>query len=115
MSVFTDVAQFMVACDQTVDHSNYDQCRLYIDLITEELKELQVAQEDTEALDAVCDLIWVLTGYAYSCGWDVSRAWDEVARSNMGKIMPDGKVHKRADGKVQKPQSWTPPDLAGCV
>lgn len=115
MSVFTDVEKFMRACDQITDRADSHQNSLYIDLIIEEFTELQLAQKDTEALDAVCDLIWVLIGYAYSCGWDISRAWDEVARSNMAKIMPDGKVHKRADGKVQKPQGWTPPDLAGCV
>ena len=115
MGAFDDVKKFMVACDQTVDHSNPDQRLLYIELITEELKELQEAQDDAAALDAVCDLIWVLTGYTYSCGWDIGRAWGEVARSNMDKIMPDGKVHKRADGKVQKPEGWRGPDLKDCV
>ena len=37
--------------------------------------------------------------------------WDEVARSNLQKIGPDGKVHKREDGKVMKPEGWTPPDI----
>lgn len=36
----------------------------------------------------------------------------EVHRSNMAKVWPDGKVHYRPDGKVAKPESWTPPDIA---
>jgi predicted HAD superfamily Cof-like phosphohydrolase len=45
-------------------------------------------------------------------GFDVQGAWDEVARSNLSKIDPvTGKVIKRNDGKVLKPEGWTPPDL----
>jgi len=35
-----------------------------------------------------------------------------VARSNLAKINPEtGKVIKRQDGKVLKPEGWTPPEL----
>ena len=45
-------------------------------------------------------------------GFDVDGAWAEVARSNLTKIDPvTGKVNKRKDGKVLKPEGWTPPDL----
>jgi predicted HAD superfamily Cof-like phosphohydrolase len=45
-------------------------------------------------------------------GYDVSGAWNEVARSNLAKIdTQTGKVKKREDGKVLKPEGWTPPDL----
>jgi predicted HAD superfamily Cof-like phosphohydrolase len=40
-------------------------------------------------------------------------AWNEVMRTNFAKIDPEtGKVRKREDGKVLKPEGWTPPDLA---
>jgi predicted HAD superfamily Cof-like phosphohydrolase len=45
-------------------------------------------------------------------GYDVDAAWAEVARSNLAKIDPaTGKVIKRPDGKVLKPEGWTPPAL----
>jgi predicted HAD superfamily Cof-like phosphohydrolase len=58
------------------------------------------------------DMIWVILGFCYMKGYDVSGAWNEVARSNLCKINPEtGKVNKRADGKVLKPEGWTPPQL----
>ena len=50
--------------------------------------------------------------YCYMKGYDVKGAWDEVTRSNHMKIDPEtGKVKKRSDGKVLKPDGWTPPNL----
>jgi predicted HAD superfamily Cof-like phosphohydrolase len=49
-------------------------------------------------------------------GFDVEGAWAEVARSNLAKIDPvTGKVNKRSDGKVLKPEGWTPPKLGDYV
>jgi predicted HAD superfamily Cof-like phosphohydrolase len=36
--------------------------------------------------------------------------WDEVARSNMSKLV-DGKLIKREDGKVLKPDTFVTPDI----
>ena len=45
-------------------------------------------------------------------GYDVKGAWDEVTRSNHMKIDTEtGRVKKRSDGKVLKPDGWTPPNL----
>ena len=38
-------------------------------------------------------------------------AFNEVHRSNMAKLV-DGKVIRREDGKVLKPEGWQPPQLA---
>ena len=38
-------------------------------------------------------------------------AVNEVHRSNMAKLV-DGKVLRREDGKVLKPEGWQPPQLA---
>jgi predicted HAD superfamily Cof-like phosphohydrolase len=46
-------------------------------------------------------------------GADAEGAWKEVLRTNLAKIDPaSGKVIKREDGKVLKPEGWTPPKLA---
>ena len=62
------------------------------------------------------DMVWVILGFCYMKGYDVQGAWNEVARSNLSKIDPvTGKVKKREDGKVLKPEGWTPPDLTPFV
>jgi predicted HAD superfamily Cof-like phosphohydrolase len=112
---FNQVEQFLVAFDQTVDKDNDAQRVLYAKLISEEFAEFLQAyfeKDNTEQLDAVCDLIWVLVGYAKSRGWDVEGAFDEVARSNMSKLHPDtGKPIKREDGKVLKGANYFRPEL----
>ena len=49
-------------------------------------------------------------------GFDVDGAWCEVAQSNLAKINKEtGKVIKREDGKVLKPEGWTEPNLGKYV
>jgi predicted HAD superfamily Cof-like phosphohydrolase len=115
MSIFTDQATFMEACDQTTGEFNESQYNLYYNLIKEEVQELTEAFEANdkiEVLDGLMDIIVVCSGMLHSGGFDAEGAWNEVIRSNMSKIDAEtGKVLKRADGKVQKPISWSPPDL----
>jgi len=113
--IFSDVSNFMQACGQSVIIANEPQANMYVTLITEELEELQLAKSEVAQLDAVCDLIWVLTGFALSKGWKLQDAWDEVTRSNMDKVGPDGKVVRRDDGKILKPEGWTGPQLESFV
>ena len=114
-NVFEDQTKFMVACDQTVDTYNSDQYKLYLKLIREEYNELMVAldQKDlVEQLDALEDLIVVIVGAMNSAGFNGEGAWNEVMRTNFAKIDPEtGKVRKREDGKVLKPEGWTAPVL----
>lgn len=105
-----DVKTFQVACDQ-LKQVEVD-APLYYKLILEEFNEFTDASIRIEELDACMDLIWVILGYCHARGYDVDGAWKEVARSNMSKIDPvTGKVLKRADGKILKPQTFSPPDL----
>jgi predicted HAD superfamily Cof-like phosphohydrolase len=111
-----DVVKFIEACDQ---EKNLVNSNLYANLITEEYKEFVEAfnnVDEVESLDACMDMIWVILGFCYMKGYDVNGAWKEVARSNLAKINPEtGKVIKRADGKVMKPEGWTPPNLTPFV
>lgn len=112
---FRDQEKFMRACDQTVDNYNVEQFNLYVKLIEEEWKELRVAIDNVdkvEALDALIDILVVTIGALHSMGADAEGAWKEVMRTNFAKIDKDtGKVRKREDGKVLKPVGWTPPEL----
>ena len=109
---FKDQEKFMLACDQSVtgDQAQFD---MYINLIAEEFQELQDADNDVDTLDALIDILVVTIGAIHSMGADGEGAWIEVMRSNFAKIDPaSGKVLKREDGKVLKPEGWKPPELA---
>lgn len=112
---FTDQAQFMSACEQVVSKHNGDQYRLYLKLIQEEVNELTdavLAQDKVEQLDALIDMLVVTIGALHSLGVDAEGAWNEVMRTNFAKIdTVTGKVLKRGDGKILKPQGWQPPSL----
>ena len=112
---FADQTKFMVACDQTVCENNSAQYKLYYDLIAEEFTELNEAylsNDPVEILDALEDILVVTIGAINSMGADGEGAWNEVMRTNFAKIDPaTGKVRKREDGKVLKPEGWTPPNL----
>jgi predicted HAD superfamily Cof-like phosphohydrolase len=115
MNPFRDQEKFMKACDQSVDSFNESQFNLYTKLIQEEVDELWTANADAdrvECLDALIDILVVTVGAIHSMGADAEGAWKEVMRTNFAKIDHEtGKVRKREDGKVLKPQGWTPPDL----
>jgi predicted HAD superfamily Cof-like phosphohydrolase len=112
---FKDQAHFMLACDQTIDEYNEKQYLLYTKLIAEEFSELSegIASGDrVEQLDALIDILVVTIGAIHSMGADAEGAWKEVMQTNLAKIDPvTQKVRKREDGKVLKPQGWTPPVL----
>lgn len=113
---FKDQERFMRACDQKVDAYAISQYKMYLKLIEEEHTELREAIEAndlTEQLDALIDILVVTVGAIHSAGFDGEGAWNEVMRTNFAKIDPaTGKVRKREDGKVLKPEGWTAPELA---
>jgi predicted HAD superfamily Cof-like phosphohydrolase len=116
---FRDQEKFMRACDQSVEQLNSDQFYLYVNLIKEEVEELAVAlsnDDRVETLDALIDMLVVTIGAIHSAGFDAEGAWKEVMRTNFAKIDKEtGKVVKREDGKVLKPDGWTPPDLKSFI
>jgi predicted HAD superfamily Cof-like phosphohydrolase len=115
MNPFRDQEKFMKASDQTVGDLNEAQYKLYLDLMEEEWKELQVALDNNdrvEQLDALLDFIVVTIGALHSGGFDSEGGWKEVIGTNLAKIDKEtGKVRKREDGKVLKPVGWVPPNL----
>ena len=82
----------------------------------QELKEAVDADNLTEQLDALIDILVVTIGAIHSAGFDAEGAWKEVMKTNFAKIDREtGKVRKREDGKVLKPVGWMPPELAPFV
>ena len=89
---------------------------LRIKLLTEEVEEYAEAARSgdlVEALDALADIGYILAGTIINHGMQniYDDAFDEVHSSNMAKLV-DGRVIRRADGKVLKPDGWQPPNLA---
>lgn len=84
---------------------------LYRELIKEELGELDRATTAEEHLDALIDLIYVTIGAGVALGHDMQGAWEEIHKTNMAKLDAEGNPIIREDGKVVKPEGWTPPNL----
>ena len=112
-NVFKDIDKFATACDQPPSEANY---KMYLSLIDEEVGELVeavAANDKIEQLDALVDILVVTVGAIRAGGMDAQGAWKEVMDTNFAKIDPDtGKVRKREDGKVLKPEGWKAPELA---
>lgn len=93
-----------------------DMIELRIKLLREEVEEYAEAAragDMVEILDALADIGYILAGTIINHGMQhiYDDAFNEVHRSNMAKLV-DGKVLRREDGKVMKPEGWTPPQLA---
>jgi len=110
--VFNDQRKFMQASGQTTDEFNAPQYQMYCNLIREEFDELCDSDNPVDDLDALIDILVVTVGALHSLGVDVDGAWKEVMRSNFDKVdARTGRVTKREDGKILKPEGWEPPRL----
>jgi predicted HAD superfamily Cof-like phosphohydrolase len=117
MSFYTDVRDFHQAFGQRIGEKpelpDIEERKLRIKLLDEEVFEYtdaEYADDLVEIADALADIIYIACGTAVSYGIPLDDVFDEVHRSNMAKLV-DGKVIRRADGKIQKPEGWQPPDI----
>lgn len=116
-----DVAAFHHAGEQLVNEGppafpNSDVLELRARLIREESLEYLVAVARGDmvgAADGLIDLLYVVIGTMVSFGLPVPELWVEVQRSNMAKF--EGGLRPREDGKILKPEGWTPPNIAGVL
>lgn len=135
---FVAVETFMLAAGHLQDTSrdirplSFNMMDLYMSLVKEEYTELTQAFEEfkkirnsetltmrefelaqaylADTVDGLFDLIWVTIGMMLAMGVPSQAIWREGARSNLAKIDP--KTHHlsfREDGKILKPDGWTPP------
>ena len=82
-------------------------------LLEEEVNELREATNIIEVADALTDILYITYGtiHEYGLADRATMLFDEVHRSNMSKVGPDGQAIFRADGKVMKPETYTQPNL----
>lgn len=122
MSIFRDQRDFMRACDQMFSEGLNIETSLWGTLIREEYNELFKALRDfqqqpvlnhkAEVAKEAIDLIYVLAGLLNNLEIPADEIWLAVHDSNMAKVDPRaGKVLKRHDGKVIKPEGWQAPDI----
>jgi hypothetical protein len=83
-------------------------------LIREESAELMCnidARNMVEVADGFGDLAYVTVGAALEFGVPMPGVWEVIHGANMQKVDPvTGKVRKRADGKILKPDGWVSPN-----
>jgi predicted HAD superfamily Cof-like phosphohydrolase len=103
--------QFMKLTNQVPDPV------LYMMLIKEEFEEFWDSDPDDSVheLKEMCDLIYVILGYAASKGYDIDWAFDLVHRNNLGRCITDGDVRRDADGKIIKNENYKPVNLEECL
>lgn len=114
---YKDVKEFQTAVGQNVGQApafpdDKERC-LRIKLLEEEFNEYLhgESKDDLENVaKELCDIIYIVCGTAVSYGIPLDRVFDEVHRSNLSKLV-DGKPIRRDDGKILKPEGWTPPDI----
>ena len=96
---------------------------LYMKFIDEEFGEVCLAHAATftdnspktkgKLLKELFDLLWVTAGAINAMGVDERDVWEEGTVSNLAKIdMATGRVLRREDGKVLKPEGWVKPDFS---
>ena len=87
--------------------------RAIIEAATAEAAGADDGERDViEAADALADLVYVIFGMAIESGMDLNSVLAEVQASNLSKLMPDGSVKLREDGKVLKGPNFFPPNIA---
>ena len=120
LKLLQDVRAFHEACDVPVATSlgfpSRERIELRQRLLREEYLEWIAASSErdmVEVADALADMIYIIVGTALEFGIPLDRVWDEVQRSNMAKVDPvSGRVKRREDGKILKPQGWESPRIS---
>ena len=112
---------------------DYERLGMRMSLISEEVTELMTAvygprageviaeafasapddheRDIVETADALADLVYVIYGMALESGIDLDAVLAEVHSSNLSKLMPDGSVRRREDGKILKGPNFREPEI----
>ena len=107
---FLTVDERLLTLREELHYEEYKECVEAFDEIRYGTAD-QVEEGFVKLADGICDLIYVLAGTAVSLGIPLEECWAEVQRSNMSKIPEDGVIKRREDGKILKPDTFSPPNL----
>lgn len=76
-----------------------------------EYVEASDAEDLIDIADALADIVYIAYGTARVIGVNLDDVLAEVQRSNMSKVGADGKVVRRDDGKILKPDTYSAPNI----
>jgi predicted HAD superfamily Cof-like phosphohydrolase len=79
----------------------------------EEYLEAASKNDLVEVADALGDMLYILCGTILEHGMQhkIEEVFEEIQRSNMSKLGPDGKPIYREDGKVLKGPDYSKPNI----
>ncbi|RDS60806.1 MazG nucleotide pyrophosphohydrolase domain-containing protein [Streptomyces sp. M7] len=80
-----------------------------------EVAEVAVTGPLDRLAHELADVVYVAYGTALVHGVDLDAVLAEIHRSNMTKLGPDGRVTRRADGKVLKGDHYEAPDVGAVL
>ena len=113
MSYTRTVREFTMACnDELPEHPilmNKDRVDFIRQMVSDEMDELDDAQTVVDQADALVDAIYYICDTAVRHGMNLDKLFDIVHGANMTKVI-NGKVLRRDDGKIMKPENWQPPE-----
>jgi predicted HAD superfamily Cof-like phosphohydrolase len=115
MTYTTSVKKFSDACNdgnnpsspQLMDNTAVE---FIAEMVNDELQELREATDLAEQADALVDAIYYICDTAVRHGMNLDRVFEVVHGANMAKVV-DGRVIRRDDGKILKPEGWQDPAL----
>lgn len=90
---------------------------LRMNLMTEEYREYNNAEANNDMTNLaveLADIIYIACGTAVSYGIPLDEVFNDIHQANMNKLI-DGKVIRREDGKIKKPDGWKPADIEGIL
>ena len=113
MSYTTAVKEFSDACNDGANPARpalmtSEAIEFVATMVNDELDELREAIDTAEQADALVDAIYYICDTAVRHGMNLDRVFEIVHGANMQKVV-DGRVIRRADGKILKPEGWVDP------
>jgi predicted HAD superfamily Cof-like phosphohydrolase len=113
MAFTTMVREFTRACHDdlpaTPTRLSREAVAFIREMVNDEMEELAAADSAVDQADALVDAIYYICDCAVRHGMNLDPLFAIVHQANMGKVV-DGKVIRREDGKILKPQGWQAPE-----
>ena len=120
-TMFEMVRDFHEAFGQRVgrrpNFPNAEERELRVKLMKEEFNEYNKAEDNNDITNLaveLADIIYIACGTAVSYGIPLDDVFNAIHQANMNKLV-DGKVIRREDGKIKKPEGWQPADIEGIL
>jgi predicted HAD superfamily Cof-like phosphohydrolase len=113
MSYTSQVREFTLACNDDVTRTpklmSPEAVAFIREMVNDEMEELAEAGTIVDQADALVDAIYYICDCAVKHGMNLDQLFEIVHGANMTKVV-NGKVIRREDGKILKPEGWQPPE-----